>query len=126
VELDWWNIGLAVAGYLFTFLTSGLVVRAFVGEGAESSEDGTGHLRNKARSRLRVGTIVGKCENFLTITLILENALTGLALIFAAKSIVRADDIKKDPRYYLAGTLVNFSYSVLMGYVIKSLMQFLP
>jgi hypothetical protein len=67
--------------------------------------------------------IIGKCENFLTITLILAGAITGLALIFAAKSIVRSEDIKKDPKYYLGGTLVNFSYSVLMGFVILILLK---
>ena len=72
-----------------------------------------------AKHYFDVGAIIGKCENFLVITFILADAFTGSALIFTAKSIVRREDIEKDPGYYLGGTLVNFSYSVLIGYLIR-------
>ena len=116
---DWLSIGVIAVGYVLTLLTSGLVVRAFVRKEMKPDRNIEGESQENAKSRLRVGAIVGKCENFLTITFILQDALTGLALIFAAKSIVRSDQIKKDPGYYLAGTLVNFSYSVLMGFLVK-------
>ena len=107
---------IVVAGYAITLATSGPVVRHFIGtpgQAAPKPEPET------PKPRYDVGAIVGKCENFLTVSLIVADAITALALIFTAKSIVRSDDIKRAPRYYLGGTLVNFSYSVFMGFLIR-------
>jgi hypothetical protein len=57
-----------------------------------------------------VGQIIGKCENVLVLSFVLANAYTALAVVFAAKSIVRREDMVKNSKYYLAGTLVNFTY----------------
>jgi tetrahydromethanopterin S-methyltransferase subunit B len=38
--------------------------------------------------------------------------------VFAAKSIVRREDMKNDSLFYLAGTLVNFTYSIVVGLVV--------
>jgi len=65
-----------------------------------------------------VGVLVGKCENVLTLTFVLAGAYTALALVFAAKGIVRKDDIEKNTLFYLAGTLVNLTYSVLVGVLV--------
>lgn len=109
---------IVVAGYGITIGLSGIIVRYFVG-GHNSKRDQGGESDLDRQSRYDIGALIGKCENLLTITFILADALTGLALIFTAKSIVRSDDIKKDPRYFLGGTLVNFSFSVLMGFLVK-------
>jgi len=74
-----------------------------------------------------VGAIVGKAENVLTLTLILVGAYTALAVVFAAKNVVRKDDIEKNSLYYLAGTLVNFTYfnftySVTVGVLVVVLL----
>jgi len=63
--------------------------------------------------------VIGKCENILALSFILAGEATGLALIFAAKSIVRKEEIQKNPSYYLGGTLVNLVWSVLMGFAIR-------
>jgi len=47
----------------------------------------------------------------------------GLALIFAAKSLVRRDAIEKNAGYYLGGTFINLTWSVLMGYLTKIALQ---
>lgn len=65
------------------------------------------------------GFVVGICENFIIITFILANEITGLALVFAAKTMVRHKEISDYPEYYLAGTMVNFTFSLLMGMIIK-------
>ncbi|MDP2899186.1 MAG: hypothetical protein Q8Q12_21840 [bacterium] len=101
-------------GYILTLATSGVVVRHFIGSG-RPAESG----KSPPERRYDTGAIIGKCENLLTITLILADAFTGLALIFAAKSIVRSEKIKENATYYLGGTLVNFTYSVLMGFLIR-------
>ena len=117
-NIDILQFVIIVMGYIITIATSGLIVRHFTG-GAKretSSADSEGQI---SRTNYDVGVIIGKCENFLTITLILASAFTGLALIFTAKSIVRSEEIKRDPKYYLGGTLLNFSYSVLMAFFIR-------
>ncbi len=66
-----------------------------------------------------VGTIVGKAENLLLPTFILAEAYTALSVIFAAKGLVRREDIRKNTLYYLAGTMTNFTYSILVGVVLR-------
>jgi len=123
-----------VGGYLFTILTSGYVFRLFIGNaGAKVEEDreaetGDAPVKEippddkKGIRKLDVGVIIGKCENILALTMILNNEYTGLAIIFTAKSIIRLDAMKKNPKYYLGGTLVNLCYTILMGYVIRFLL----
>lgn len=113
-----YSLLIIVLGYAITFAFSGPIVRMFIGppptgvSDQESKKDGRKKLHD-------LGAIIGKCENFLAITFILANEVTGLALIFTAKSIIRADDMKKDPRYFLGGTMVNFCFSVLMGFITR-------
>lgn len=66
-----------------------------------------------------VGVIVGKSENVLLLTFILAEAYTALAVIFAAKGLVRREDIEKNTLYYLAGTLTNVTYSVAVGVAVR-------
>jgi hypothetical protein len=114
------RVAIVVAGYLVTISLSGPIVRFFVG-GRVINDENT--LAEDEKGRFGLGTIIGKCENILTVTFILAGEITGLALIFAAKSLIRKEAIKTDARYYLGGTLVNFSFSVLMGFLIKILAQ---
>jgi hypothetical protein len=121
-DIDILQYIIVAMGYIFTIATSGLIVRHFIGGTAGKSSD-TDSDSSISKTKYDLGAIIGKCENFLIITLILASAFTGLALIFTAKSIVRSDDIKKEPKYYLGGTLVNFTYSVLMGFFICILLS---
>ncbi len=107
------SVAIGLAGYVLTLGLSGAIVRYFIGTAEvvrETDSDG--------QPRFDIGAIIGKCENIIIITFVLAGAYTGLALIFTAKSIVRSDDIKRDPRYFLGGTLVNFVFSVLMGFAV--------
>ena len=106
-----------VVGVLLTIATSGYVVRHFIGTIPNTVKP------RSNESRYDVGSIIGKCENFIVISLILSGAYTALAIVFTAKSIVRRDDIQKNPKYYLGGTLVNFCYSLLMGFIINFLIS---
>ncbi len=120
-RVDIVQYGIVTLGYIITLATSGLVVRSFIGTSNGSSD--VDPEPTDSTDRYDLGAIIGKCENLLTITLILAQAFTGLALIFTAKSIVRGGAIKKDPKYYLGGTLVNFTYSVLMGFLLRILLR---
>lgn len=62
------------------------------------------------------GWLIGKLENVLVLALVLQGAYTALSIIFAAKSFIRREDISSgNTTYYLAGTLLNFTYSVAYG-----------
>lgn len=47
------------------------------------------------------------------------DAYTALALIFAAKSIVRREDMSKNSLFFLAGTMINVTYSIMIGLAVK-------
>lgn len=102
-----------IIGYLITVSTSGFILRHVLRIIRESTAN------EPNREKFDTGFIIGKCENLIILTLVLLNSYTALALIFTAKSIVRAEAIKKDPKYFLGGTLVNFTYSLLMGVIIR-------
>lgn len=62
------------------------------------------------------GWLIGRLENVLVLTLVIAGEFTALSIIFAAKSWVRREDTaSENTTYYLAGTLVNFTYSVVIG-----------
>jgi hypothetical protein len=71
--------------------------------------------------RFQPSTVIGKCENLLALTFVLTGQETGLALIFAAKALVRAKDIEKNPGFYLGGMLVNLIWSLGIGVVARTL-----
>ncbi|HPQ71017.1 MAG TPA: hypothetical protein PKW95_17970 [bacterium] len=63
--------------------------------------------------------VIGKCENLLILTFMYLSSYTALALIFAAKAIVRQEDMKRNTLYFLAGTMVNVTFSVAVGLLMK-------
>lgn len=111
------NVLVVIAGYLFSFLTSTWIVRwSFHFVDPKIPEKVT-------KKVVDTGFIVGKCENFLIISFILVKAYTTLGLIFTAKTIVRLKKMEEYPEYYLTGTMVNFSFSVLIGFVVQLLLK---
>lgn len=103
-----------VGAYLAIPATSGYVFR-----GAMRGFLGAGVLADLDTTTRDTGTLVGKCENVLVLTLVIASAYTALAVLFAAKSIVRREDIDSgDTAYYVAGTLVNFTYSLFASFAI--------
>ncbi len=112
------RVSIILLGYLLTLALSGVMVRHFT----QSSSGDTEQERPKPaqkKPRFDPSIVIGKCENLLAVTFILTNQVMGLALIFAAKSLVRRDAIEKDAGYYLGGTFVNLTWSVLMGYLTR-------
>lgn len=109
---------IAVMIYLLLLLTSGRLV--FLVLSRTSDRD---VIEKIEQSALDTGFVVGKCENILIPTLVVLEQYTALGLIFAAKAIVRREDMKKNTLYYLAGTMVNFTYSLLVGVVVYLLLQ---
>ncbi|MFH1864567.1 MAG: hypothetical protein ABIK85_01665 [Candidatus Eisenbacteria bacterium] len=67
--------------------------------------------------------VVGKCENILIVALVLSGAYTALSVIFAAKAFVRREDMSSNSLYFLAGTMVNVTYSLLVALALKGIMS---
>lgn len=118
-----------VAGYAVALGGSSWVVRCFVAPPKPPAPPVQDPLllaaapdaQQSIRERQRIGNIIGKCENIIILTFVLAKAETGLALIFAAKALVRREDIEHDPGYFLGGTLVNFVWSLLVAMAVRVL-----
>jgi hypothetical protein len=50
---------------------------------------------------------------------VILEAYTAIAIVITAKTMVRKEEIEKNSMYFLAGTLLNVSYSVLVGFILK-------
>ena len=106
-----------LGGLLALAATSGYVVRLSLryALGSDYGESIGSEVKD-------TGFVIGKAENVLVYALILAGAYTALALVFAAKSLVRREDITSgDTTYYLAGTMVNFTYSVVFAQTVAVL-----
>ena len=115
------HIAVVVAGYAITLLCSGYIVRFFTPPPPAAEEK----ARTRHQGRFDPSTVIGKSENILAVTLVLAGEVTGLALLFAAKSRVRKEDIRKNSQCYLGGMLVNLTWSVGMGYLMQYLLRVL-
>jgi hypothetical protein len=70
------------------------------------------------------GKWIGIFERVLVFTFVISSHFEGIGFLIAAKSILRFNDIKgqearKEAEYILIGTLMSFSFSILIGLVIR-------
>ena len=119
--------GGVLLGSSTTVVTAGLVW--FTGSSVRGAYDPEARLKARAVSLFTgraledesdreqdTGWLIGRLENVLVFALVYLGAYTALSIVFAAKSFVRREDIASgDTAYYLAGTLLNFTYSILIG-----------
>jgi hypothetical protein len=109
-------------GYLFLLGTSGLLVNLVLTKVALKKRV---EVEPDVKARF-TGMIVGKCENVLILTFVILGAYTALGLVVAAKAVIRIEQTKKNPLFYLAGTMLNPTYSVVVAAAIKFLVNVLP
>jgi len=114
---EWAGLGVAVVGSLFLMLTSGRVLNMILKGIAK--EDVEAKLDKRVRD---TGAVVGKCENILILAFVLAGAYTALSVIFAAKAFVRREDMSTNSLYFLAGTMVNVTYSLLVALALKGVL----
>lgn len=108
------------SGYLVRFILSRFgksELPPVVTSEKESEEEKKESYEEKKKKD--AGALIGKCENILILIFILIEAYDALAIIFAGKSIARSEAIKRDPKLYLGGTLINVSYSIVVAIAIK-------
>lgn len=110
------DITIIAGAYFVLLVTSGMVVNYILSK--ISGEPITQKIGKDARD---TGFIIGKCENLLILTFMILEAYTALALIFAAKTIVRKEDLNKNSLFFLAGTMVNVTYSITIGFLVRIL-----
>lgn len=130
-----WFLLLAVVGALFLLFTSGTVVRRVMNiiykknlADLASSDGRTAAVvqpdaneEKLAKDRISTGLIIGKCENLIIYLMVLTGSYTALAIIFTAKTIIRKEDIAKNSMFFLAGTMINVTYSLLSSILVKLL-----
>jgi hypothetical protein len=116
-NINWLDIVISVAGYSVLLCTSGIVLE-FILSRISKKTYSTKELSKRERD---TGFVVGKCENVLIVTFILLDAYTALAIIFAAKAVVRREDMSKNTLFFLAGTMINVTYSIIIGLIVKIL-----
>lgn len=104
-----------IVGYLILLGTSGIIVKYILAKISKKK-----YTEIAEQNVLDTGFVIGKCENLLILTFMLLEAYTALALIFAAKTIVRGEDIKKNSLYFLTGTMINVTYSIIAGLIVKT------
>ncbi|MDO9517152.1 MAG: hypothetical protein Q7J10_03780 [Methanosarcinaceae archaeon] len=107
-----------IEGYLVLLGTSGILVNYILVKISKEPLN-----KNISKEVMDTGFVVGKCENILILTFMLLDAYTALALIFAAKTIVRSEDMRKNSLFFLSGTMINVTYSVIVGFIVKAFIE---
>ncbi len=110
------QVAILVIGYIVLAGTSGKVLNYILTKISAKKVSQT-----VSKETLDTGFIIGKCENFLILTFMFLEAYTALALVFTAKAIIRREDMSKNSLFFLAGTMINITYSIMIGFAIKLL-----
>lgn len=126
-----WFLALAILGGLVLLFTSGTVVRRVMNiiykkNLADLATDNQiikpdVNEEKLRKDRISTGLIIGKCENLIIYLMVLTGSYTALAIIFTAKTIIRKEDIANNSMFFLAGTMINVTYSLLISLLVKLL-----
>lgn len=106
----------------YTCFGGGIFIRKFL----QMMNKGTDTLETDIASCLRnTGYYIGMIERLLILTLVFNNALSGTAFVFTAKSIARFSELnsKEFAEYYLIGTLASTTLAIISGFLLKFLLE---
>lgn len=120
----WISYIVIAAAFLLLVSTSGRIISYVLQQVAQKGleEAANEDAPKEVQKRLNIGSIIGKCENILILAFLVLEAYTAIAIVVTAKTIVRKEEIEKNSMYFLAGTMINVSYSVLIGFIVKLLL----
>ncbi len=107
-----------LGGLAFLLLTSGWVVGTALRR-VRPEPPATDPEGDSPQVRRGTGALIGKCENIIVFVFVLLNQHTAWAILFTAKALVRKEDIRKDSLYFLAGMLVNVTYSLVVAVLVQ-------
>lgn len=92
------------AVYLLVLSSSGIWVRGLLKKAGQPTPEGAEGP----------GFVIGKLEDILVVSFVIVQAYTALALVFAAKNLVRKDTGEHES-YYVLGTLGNFTWALVVS-----------
>ena len=120
----WISYSIIAAAFVLLVTTSGKLISYVLQQVANKQleEVANEDAPQEVQKRLNIGSIIGKCENILILAFLILEAYTAIAIVVTAKTIVRKEEIEKNSMYFLAGTMINVSYSVLVGFILKLLL----
>lgn len=100
-------LGYVIAVFLGSFLVSSILSKLELDEKQEKTLSGI----------KGAGNIIGMIERVLVTTFIYLNVPEAIAIVFAAKSIVRFESAKERhfAEYYLIGTMTSITLALLVG-----------
>lgn len=113
-----------IAGYAVVVFACGWMNRLLLQSLAPDDLAETNLSVGLADAGLRIGWL----ERFLLLSAFLAEAWAALGLVLAAKSVFRFGDLRKGRRhaeYFLIGTLLSVSQVVLLGALLKLILQHL-
>jgi len=121
ITMCWISYIIIAAAFLLLVGTSGRLINYVLQQVANKQleEVAQEDAPAEVQKRLNIGSIIGKCENILILAFLILEAYTAIAIVVTAKTIVRKEEIEKNSMYFLAGTMINVSYSVLIGFILK-------
>lgn len=134
--MEWTKILIVIIGYIFTWHLTSYLIKRIVGVKkevslfmpndlsllADKNEQPTTPI-NQNDKAVRDGYLIGKCENTIIFAMVLADAFTGLALVFAAKNLVRKEEIQQNSSFFLVGTMVNFTVTLVIAFGVKYLIN---
>jgi len=102
----------------------GLAVEPFLTEIAKHNQDKNQQEELQNRGLKNGGNVIGQLERGLIFIFVLIGHPEGLGFLIAAKSIFRFGEIKepkyrREAEYIIIGTLMSFSYGILISYATK-------
>ncbi len=124
---------LVLTGYLLSAMPSGILIGYMTRkwqneiekyELLNNKEESNAISERELKGLSNAGKWIGILERFLVLTFILTNELRAIGFLLAAKSVFRFGDLKnghdrKRTEYILIGTLLSFSFSILIGLAIR-------
>lgn len=118
-DLNFWLIA---SGYLTVTFPLSLLMYYATQRWRRSVEQGDWGKSSSSLSE--AGKWIGIFERVLVYTFVVTSHFEGIGFLIAAKSVLRFNDIKgndarKETEYVLIGTLMSFSFSILIGLLVR-------
>lgn len=122
--LEQWVSSTAVLAILIGYLVVIFPAGFLIGKATERWQDDLIEVAGKSTGLKSAGRYIGVFERILVLTFILTGNFSAIGFLIAAKSILRYNDkdetgARKQTEYVLIGTLMSFSFAILLGILIR-------
>ena len=129
MTVDYTKISLLFLAYFALYMPTGILVGMLLSKWAPQSTQNGGTVADIARvdSLKKAGLWIGYLERTLILTFVLTDHISAVGFLFAAKSIFRFGELANaehviKTEYVLLGTLYSYTISLLVGFLVKSLL----